>query len=176
MHSNTPTPPEHDDTDSPTVLVAQARSLAPALVSSIDKVARSRLQTVGAQATLVEVAAKLSNAQISLVVVCDEAGQAIGAITETLLIRRLGLGNADFFTTQARDVMTHDITRCTPEDGLSDLLAMMHQSGLIHVLVVDSDNQPIGVVNARDGLRALLAAGNREEELLRNYVMGIGYQ
>ena len=34
----------------------------------------------------------------------------------------------------------------------------------------------LGVLNARDGLRALLAAGNHEEELLRNYVMGIGYQ
>jgi hypothetical protein len=31
-------------------------------------------------------------------------------------------------------------------------------------------------LNARDGLRALLAAGNHEETLLRNYVMGIGYQ
>jgi hypothetical protein len=31
-------------------------------------------------------------------------------------------------------------------------------------------------VNARDGLRALLAAGNHEEALLRDYVMGIGYQ
>ena len=36
--------------------------------------------------------------------------------------------------------------------------------------------QLLGVVNARDGLRALLAAGNHEEALLRNYVMGIGYQ
>ena len=48
--------------------------------------------------------------------------------------------------------------------------------GLIHVPVVDADNKPTGVVNARDGLRALLAAGNQEEALLRNYVMGVGYQ
>jgi len=31
-------------------------------------------------------------------------------------------------------------------------------------------------VNARDGLPALLAAGNHEEALLRNHVMGIGCQ
>jgi CBS domain-containing protein len=72
--------------------------------------------------------------------------------------------------------MTQDFTACTAEEVLSDVLAMMHNRWLIHVLLVDADNKPVGIVNARDGLRALLAAGNHEEELLRNYVMGIGYQ
>ena len=53
---------------------------------------------------------------------------------------------------------------------------MMHARGLIHVLLIGAGNQPVGLLNARDGLRALLAAGNHEEALLRNYVMGIGYQ
>ena len=53
---------------------------------------------------------------------------------------------------------------------------MMHAQGLIHVLLLDADRHALGVLNARDGLRALLAAGNHEEALLRNYVLGIGYQ
>ena len=56
------------------------------------------------------------------------------------------------------------------------MLAMMHTRGLIHALLLDAYRNPLGVLNARDGLRALLAAGKYEEELLRNYVMGIGYQ
>jgi CBS domain-containing protein len=107
--------------------------------------------------------------------VCDAAGAAAGVITETTLVRRLGLGQADFFSTQAGGVMTHEFTACAPQDLLSDMLAMMHARGL-HVPVLDADRRPIGVLNARDGLRALLAAGNHEEALLRNYVMGIGYQ
>jgi CBS domain-containing protein len=62
------------------------------------------------------------------------------------------------------------------DDPLSDVLARMHARGLIHVLLLGADGHPIGVLNARDGLRALLAAGNHEEALLRNYVMGVGYQ
>ena len=162
--------------ESPPVAAAEARAVAPDLVSGIEAVARSRLLTVGAQALLVDVASLLSSAQISVVVVCDGAGAAIGIITETVLVRRLGLGQADFFGTHAADVMTRDITVCALDDVLSDVLAMMHTRGLIHVLLVDADNKALGVVNARDGLRALLAAGNHEEELLRNYVMGIGYQ
>ncbi len=162
--------------ESPPVAAAEARAEAPALVSSIEAVARSRLQTVSAQSLLVDVAALLSSAQISVVVVCDADGGPLGIITETVLVRRLGLGHADIFTTHAADVMTSDITVCTLDELLSDVLAMMHTRGLIHVLLVDADNKALGVINARDGLRALLAAGNYEEELLRNYIMGIGYQ
>ena len=166
-----PTNPE-----SPLVAAAEARAAAPLVVSGIATVARSRLFTVSQDATLVEVAARLSDSQISVVIVCDAAGAAMGVITETMLVRRLGLGQADFFTTHAGDVMTQEFISCVPQELLSDVLAMMHARGLIHVLLVDEDNKPFGVLNARDGLRALLAAGNHEEALLRNYVMGVGYQ
>jgi CBS domain-containing protein len=161
--------------ESPPVAAAEGRAV-PCQVNRIEAVARSRLLTVGADAVLVEVAALLSSAQISVVVVCDAHGAAMGIITETVLVRRLGLGQSDFFSTCAGDVMTQEFTACAAEDVLSDVLATMHNRGLIHVLLVDADNKPLGVVHARDGLRALLAAGNHEEELLRNYVMGIGYQ
>jgi CBS domain-containing protein len=158
------------------VAAAEARAVAPSLMSSVDGVARARLLTVGPDALLAEVAALLSGAQISVVVVCDAAGAAIGVITETILVRRLGLGQADFFMTRAGDVMTPEFTACAPDDLLSDVLAMMHTRGLIHVVLLGADKRPLGVLNARDGLRVLLAAGNHEEALLRNYVMGIGYQ
>ena len=162
--------------ESPLVTAAEARAVAPLAVGSMEAVARSRLFTVSVDATLVEVAARLSDAQISVVIVSDAAGAAIGIITETMLVRRLGLGHADFFTTHAGEVMTREFITCVPQELLSDVLAMMHARSLIHVLLLGEDNRPIGVLNARDGLRALLAAGNYEESLLRNYVMGVGYQ
>ena len=150
--------------------------MAPLQVSAIEAVARSRLLVVGTESLLVEVAALLSSAQISVVVVCDAAGAPLGTITETLLVRRLGLGEASIFTTRAGEVMTPGFAACSPEDSLSEVLALMHERGLIHLLLVDERKTLLGVVNARDGLRALLAAGNHEEALLRNYVMGVGYQ
>ena len=158
------------------VATGEAHAQAPLLVSGIEAVARSRLRTVTAGSPLVEVAALLSGPQTSIVVVCDAAGVPLGTITETVLVKRLGLGQADFFTTSAGDVMTPQVAVCAREELLSDVLATMHERGLDHVLLVDSAGRLIGVVNAADGLRALLAAGNHEETLLRNYVMGIGYQ
>lgn len=168
--------PAQTSPESAPVAAAEAQAMAPLLVSDIEAVARSRRLTVAADALLVEVAALLSSAQISVVVVCDAAGSPLGTITETVLVRRLGLGQADFFSTRAAAVMSPEFTVCAPDDRLADVLAMMHSRGLIQVLLVAADQQLLGVVNARDGLRALLAAGNYEEALLRNYVMGIGYQ
>ena len=174
MNAPTPVVPGTAGTEHPSVAAVEARAVAPALVRGIEAVTRSRLLTVGVDALLVEVAALLSAAQISVVVVCDAAGAPMGIITETLLVRRLGFGQADFFSTRAAEVMTREFTACGPDDLLSDVLAMMHTRGLIHVLVVDA-GLPQGVLHARDGLRALLAAGTYEETLLRNDVMGVGY-
>ncbi len=176
MTAQAPVEPAAQPPETPPVAAAEARAVAPLSVSGVEVVARSRLLTVAADDLLVKVAALLSGAQISVVVVCDATGAAVGVITETTLVRRLGLGQADFFTTRAGDVMTSEFTVCVPQDLLSDVLALMHTRGLIHVLLLDADRHPLGVLNARDGLRALLAAGNHEEALLRNYVMGLGYQ
>jgi CBS domain-containing protein len=165
-----------DHPESLPVAAAEARAAAPAQVSSLAAVTRSRLLTVRTDALLAEVAALLSNAQISLVVVCDTSGVMVGVVTETILVRQLGIGQAGIFTTRAGDVMAQAFTTCHPTDTLSAVLSMMHDRGLIHVPIVDANHRPLGVLNARDGLRALLAAGNHEEALLRNYVMGIGYQ
>jgi hypothetical protein len=51
--------------------------------------------------------------------------------------------------------MSRSFESCAPKDLLSDVLANMRAHGLIF---------------------ALLAAGNDEAMLMRNYVMGVGYQ
>lgn len=176
MTAPPPTAPLKGSPESPATAEAEARATAPLLVSSLVAMAGSRLFTVPKDALLVEVAARLSSAQISIVVVCDAAGAAMGIITETILVRRLGLGQADFFNTHAGDVMTQDFTTCAPQELLSEVLATMHAQGLIDLVLMGADSKPFGVLNARDGLRVLLAAGNHEEALLRNYVTGVGYQ
>lgn len=171
---------EHTDNllapESPPVAAAEAEASTALQVRAVAAVARTRLQTATPDSLLVDVASKMTSAQIGVVVVCDADGAPQGTITETVLVRCLGLGQAAFFSTGAGQVMTPGFTACAPDDLLADVLALMHAQGLVHVLLIDADQQLVGVLNARDGLRALLAAGNHEETLLRHYVMGIGYQ
>jgi len=51
----------------------------------------------------------------------------------------------------------------------------MKERGFVHIPIVEQDSRPVGVVNARDALQALLVEAGDEGLLLRDYVMGIGY-
>ena len=103
-------------------------------------------------------------------------GRWWGVITKTDIVREIGRCGESACTTAAADVMTRDVTYCRPTDSLADVLSTMEKRGFIHIPVVDEKFEPWGVVNARDALRALMAEGNYEASLLRDYVMGIGYR
>jgi len=146
------------------------------LVSSIDAVAHSRLATISVDALLVDVAKLLSYTQVSLVVVCDFEGAMVGVITKTDIVQQIGGCHRSACTRAAADVMTRDVAYCRPADCLPDVLSMMARRGFVHIPVVDENSKPLGVVNARDALRALFAEEKYEESLLRDYVMGVGYR
>jgi predicted transcriptional regulator len=168
--------PEIADLENASVAEAEACSPAQPLVSCMAAVARARLLIVGTDSTLVEVAALLSSQQGSVAVVCDSVRSTVGVITDSMLIHQLGFAGQGIFTARAINVMSREFASCHLTDSLSHVLARMHRQACIHAPVVDADNKPIGVIYARDGLRALLAAGNFEESQLRDYVMGIGYR
>ena len=161
---------------SPTASPHAARAVPPALVASIGAVARLRLLQVSEEALLTDVAKRLSTSRTGLAVVCDAAGAVIGVVTESLLVAQFGLGRSEIFGARAGQTMHRDFTTCVASDSLSEVLTKMHRQGLVHVVILEDGGKPAGVLHARDGLRALLAAGDYEEELLRNYVTGVGYQ
>ena len=144
-------------------------------VTHLKAVAHSRLVTATLQTRLLEAAQKLADTQIGLVVVCDPDGVIAGVISKSDIVRQIGhcLGSA--CQTLACDLMTTNVVCCHPDDSLSDVLAVMEQRSLVHIPLLDEKRRPIGVLNARDALRALVQAGEYEETLLRDYVMGIGY-
>ena len=152
--------------------VANVHSLVP--VSSMAVVSHARLIVVDTDTKLVEAAALMSSEQGSLAVVCDWAGAVQGVITDTMLIHQLGLANPQIFSERACEVMPRDFASCAPTDSLAQVLTTMHRRGLVHMAVVGINHKPVGVVCARDGLRALAAAGNFEESQLRDCVMGVG--
>lgn len=146
------------------------------LVSSIEAIAYSRMATIARNAMLIDVAQLLTQTHIGLVVVCNPDRSMAGVITKSDVVRQIGHCAGSACQTTVADVMTRQVTFCRASDSLADVLLTMQTQGLVHVPVIDGDRQPVGVVNARDALRLLMMDGQYEESLLRNYVMGIGYQ
>ena len=144
------------------------------LVEKLLPAARERLATIADNAPLIE-AARLLRAGTDIVVVCDSAGFLAGVITKTDVVSQISECQGCSCTAAASSVMARDVVLCRPGDWLQDVWSRMKEHGLKNVPIMDQERRPLGVLNARDTLQALLQEVQDEESLLRDYVMGVGY-
>ena len=145
------------------------------LVNRLLSEARKRLVTIADGAPLIEVA-RLLRAGTDIVVVCDASGVLTGVVTKTDVVGRISQCQGASCVTAASLVMTQDVLTCHPGDWLHDIRSTMKSRELKNIPVIDERSRPIGVLNARDALQALLKEVENEESLLRDYVMCIGYR
>lgn len=146
------------------------------LVEDVVAGARKRLVMIGADASLIEAARHLGHADTDIVVVCGSDGGLAGVITKTDVVRQISGCQGSGCTTPAAAVMTRDVLWCEPGDDLHEVWERMKERRLKNIPIVGEKARPIGVLNARDALQALLGAVEDEEALMRDYVMGVGYR
>lgn len=145
-------------------------------VNNILLVAREHLVTISHRAQLVEAAGLLGGGQVDLVVVCDDVGKMAGVVTRTEIVSRIGQCSGHACLTSVASVMSRDVTYCRPVDTLEAVWGRMKERGHVHIPIIDQDDRPLGTLNVHDALHALLKESEYEEDLLRDYVTGIGYR
>lgn len=144
-------------------------------VESVLPAARGRLATLGASSRLVEAAALLSGPERNLVVINDASGRMAGVVTRTDIVARISRCTGSTCTVPVEQVMTRDVLSCRPDDWLEDVWREFNRRRLKNIPVIDDAGIPLGILNVRDALEALLEDVQHEEQLLRDYVMGVGY-
>ncbi len=136
---------------------------------------RKRLITIRDEAPLMDAAKLLREPDADLVVVCNADERMVGVISKTDVVRQISQWRESEYATAASTVMTRTVVSFRPDDSLHDVWTTMKHRRLKNVPILDQDSRPIGVVNARDVLEALLEEVEHEEMLLRDYVMSIGH-
>lgn len=145
-------------------------------VESILPKARERLLLIGDDRKLTEAAALLAEPSRHMVVVCNSAGTAIGVVTRQDIVRQIRHCQGCACTTPCSTVMSAPVWFCRPDDWLQDVWSTMRRKGFQSVPIVDAEDKPIGLLSVRDALEMLLMEVEHEEELLRDYVMCVGYR
>lgn len=138
--------------------------------------ARDRLLVIGDDRQLTEAASLLSDDARHMVIVCDGIGAMVGVITRTDVVRQIRHCQGCACTTACTAVMTRNVVSCEANDWLHEVWSTMKERGLHSVPVVDVERKPIGLLLARDALEMLLSEVEYEEELLKDYVMCVGYR
>ena len=146
------------------------------LVKHILEAARKRLAVLSRQALLFDAAQILANPNTPLAVVCDSDGIAVGVISRSNVVEALAAAGVDALGFNAGAIMTKPVLSCHVDETLQQVWAVMNSQTLPCAPILDDDGRAQGVVHARDVAIALLDEVNYEELLLRDYVMGVGYQ
>jgi CBS domain-containing protein len=148
------------------------------LVKHILEPARKRLAVLSQQASLFDAAQILANqdTHTPLAVVCDSDGIAVGVIAPIHIVNVLATAGVDALGFNAGAIMTKPALTCHIDDALEQVWAVMNSRTLPCAPILDDEGRAQGVLYARDVAIALLDEVNYDEELLRNYVMGVGYQ
>jgi|KBSMisStandDraft_5_1062788.scaffolds.fasta_scaffold1036273_2 CBS domain-containing protein len=142
------------------------------LVEQILPRACERLVIVDAAASIRDAAEMMAEPHLDLVIVCRD-GAAIGIITKTDIVVRISQG--DGLDASVESVMSRDVITCRSSDALMEVWQTMKTRGFPRVPVVDEKQVPIGIVYARDALQYLLQEVETDDELLRDFISGVGY-
>ena len=137
--------------------------------------ARKRLATIADDALLIE-AARLLRPGTDILIVCSSTGLLRGVITKTDVVSQISQCQGSACLALASAAMTQDVLFCRSGDLLEDLWNRMNVRSLKNIPFVDQNSRPLGVLNARDILQALLKESTVEEAMMRDYVMGVGYR
>jgi len=144
-------------------------------VEAVLPAARNRLVRISEASQLIEAAALFGPNRADLIVVCDKDDRMVGVVSKTDIVSRISQCQGHACTTMVASVMTRDVVCCRPGDRLQQAWDLMKEKGFLRIPIVDSEGHPLGTLYARDALQALLGEAEYKEDLLRDYVMGIGY-
>lgn len=116
---------------------------APVLV---EDVMSTPLETISAEATVREAAAKMRERNVNALFV---PGASAGIVTSTDVAAAVAEGR-DLSAVRVADVMTAPVERITTAEELTEAAAMMTNYGIKHLPVVDSDGDYVGMVSTTD--------------------------
>lgn len=122
-------------------------------------------------ATIAEVARLLKAKRIGAVVVTDADEELCGIISERDLACGLADHGADLLGMRVGDVMTREISTCSPDDGIDRLMRQMTEGRFRHLPVVQ-DGKMIGIISIGDVVKHRLQELENEAHMLQDYISG----
>lgn len=123
------------------------------MYTTVRDLVRGDIRDVRPTATLREAAVELSEEQVGALVVRDVRG-VLGVVTQVDLVRALA-EQADPDDERVREVMSDTVLTVPAGASLLAAAEAMAEHHVRHLLVIDEERAPVGVVSARDLLDVL---------------------
>ena len=110
---------------------------------------------------------KLDDERIGALVVVDRWGKLAGMFSERDVIHALAQHGAEALAFEVHELMTPDVTTCTPEDRLDAVMRVMTAHRVRHLPVMEQ-GQLVGLVSIGDLVKQRLDEKEQEAAVLRD--------
>ena len=130
----------------------------------------STVATVGPEVTVADLLGELAAHNVGALPVI-EGGNLIGIVSERDVVRQLHAGGAALLQATVADIMTTEVTTCSPSDDVGDLAAIMTARRFRHLPVV-VNGELAGIVSIGDIVKARIDLLESERAQLQNYIAG----
>ena len=130
----------------------------------------SVVATVGPTATVADLISELAAHNVGALPVVDD-GRLIGIVSERDVVRRLHAGGPALLEAPVGDIMTTEVTTCSPGDDVTDLAAVMTARRFRHLPVL-VNGELSGIVSIGDLVKARIDQLEAERAQLQRYIVG----
>ena len=127
--------------------------------------------TINSDATVLDAIAKMSDANIGALVV-EEDGKAAGIFTERDYMRKIALKGRSSRETPLKEVMSSPLITVLPGDSNESGMETMTDCRCRHLVVMDEDENMVGIVSLGDLVQFMLQEKEAEVEQLSQYIAG----
>ena len=118
-------------------------------------------------ATLVE---KLVSLKVGALVVSPDGIRIAGIVSERDIVAALPIHFHELGRLHVRDIMTVNVTTCTPHTTVSDLMMLMTEHRIRHIPVVNDAGELISIVSIGDVVKSHVSEIDTERAALVDYV------
>ncbi len=121
-----------------------------ASITPVGEIMSEQIETINFSNTAQESAIKMSDRNVSSLVVLGENGRAIGIITERDLVRRVCTRDVPSSSVNVENVISSPVKTVSPETPIDEVADVMVSNKVRHVVIVDQNQKPVGIISATD--------------------------
>jgi CBS domain-containing protein len=135
------------------------------MASSIGEIMTEKLVTITVSSSAQEAAIKMTENNISSLVVTNGNNKSVGIVTERDLVTRVCVHDASSKNTTLENIMSSPLVTIDALSSVEVAADIMSQNGVRHLLVVKDEDisKPLGIITSSDFARYLKESLNLDE-------------
>lgn len=143
-------------------------------MKSVEELLRTKTRAlfkVAPDVSVYEAVRLMAEYNIGALIVCDNAGNLVGMISERDYARKIVLQGRSSRSTLVRDIMSEKVVFVTPTQDVEDCMILMTQKRIRHLPVV-TDGKVEGLLSIGDLVQATISEKEYIINQLEHYIHG----